>query len=348
MFRKLLLPFSFVYSLVLRMRHYLYDNQILNTKRFEFPVIAIGNLSLGGTGKTPHTIYVAGILENNYKVGILSRGYGRTSNGYFEVNKNSTPEICGDEPLLIKENLMHSLVAVCEKRVYGIEKMLHASKNLQVAILDDALQHRALDPGFKILLIDYSSLESFQVVLPAGNLRDLWSRRKNADILIITKCPDSINADAIKKKLDLHQKQYVFLSRYIYKSIISINKEKTGALTLLKERNILLITGIASASHLINELKKSVKSVKHLSFPDHYRYTLSDVKKIRAEIYSQSSDFLIITTEKDAVKLRNLLSYKEKNDWFYIKIEVAIDNSVLFEKLILEYVNKDSRNSRIY
>ena len=341
MIRKILLPFSFLYSIILRIRHYLYDNRIIKSKKFDIPVIAIGNLSLGGTGKTPHTIYTAGFLEKTFKVGVLSRGYGRTSNGYFEVSENSKAEICGDEPKIIKDNIPNAMVAVCEKRVVGIEKMLQSSKKLDVIILDDALQHRALEPGFKILLIDYSSINEFQILLPAGNLRDIWSRRKNAEIVVVTKCPEYVDVVSIEKKLRLNENQIIFFSTYNYKAINSINNERIESLSFLKEKSITLITGLASPIQLVKELKKISKEVKHISFPDHYIYGVSDIEKLRKEFSSQNADNVIVTTEKDAVKLRELLSEKEKSEWFYIKIEVVIDNSVLFEKLILEYVSKN-------
>jgi len=341
MFRKILLPFSILYTIVLRVRHFLYDNNIIKSKKFDIPVIAIGNLSLGGTGKTPHTIYIAQLLKKSFKVGVLSRGYGRTSKGYFEVLENSKTEICGDEPVLIKNNLQSTLVAVCEKRVAGIEKMLQSSNKLEVIILDDALQHRALQPGFKILLIDYSSLNDSQILLPAGNLRDVWSRRRNAEIVVITKCPESMDIISIKKKLHLNENQNIFFSSYNYKTLNSINNERKEPLSFLKEKNITLITGLAAPNQLVNYLNNIAKIVNHISFPDHHNYSVTDIEKLRKEFSTQNADSVIVTTEKDAVKLKELLIEKEKNDWFYIKIEVAIDNSVLFEKLILEYVSKD-------
>jgi len=305
------------------------------------PVIVIGNLSLGGTGKTPHTIYIAEMLQKIYKVGVLSRGYGRISKGYFEVSVNSKTEICGDEPKLIKNNLQSTMVAVCEKRVVGIEKMVQSSNKLEVIILDDALQHRALEPGFKILLIDYSSLNDFQVLLPAGNLRDNWSRRKNVEIVVITKCPEFIDVVSVKKKLQLNENQNVFFSTYNYKALISINTVRVESFSFLKDKSITLITGLAAPIQLVKDLNKMSKVVNHISFPDHYNYKISDIEKLRKEISTQNTDNVIVTTEKDAVKLRELLNEKEKSEWFYIKIEVVIDNSLLFEKLILEYVRKD-------
>ena len=319
----------------------MYDIKIFKSQKFNLPVIAVGNLSFGGTGKTPHTIYIAEVLKKYYKVGVLSRGYGRTSKGYFEVFENSKTEICGDEPMLIKSNLQSTMVVVCENRVVGIEKMLQSSNKLDVIILDDALQHRALEPGFKILLIDFSSINDSQIVLPAGNLRDNWSRRRNAEIVVITKCPEFIDVVSIKKKVQLNINQNIFFSRYNYKAIHSINNERKESLSFLNEKSIALITGLAAPIQLVKELKKISKVLKHISFPDHHKYSISDIEKLRKEFSTQNTDNVIVTTEKDAVKLRELLSEKEKSEWFYIKIEVVIDNSVLFEKLILDYVSKD-------
>jgi tetraacyldisaccharide 4'-kinase len=185
MLQYLLLPFALLYGIILRIRHLLYDLSILKSCSFKEAVIVIGNLSVGGTGKSPHTMYVAKLLEH-YNLAILSRGYGRKSKGFRFVNQNSLAKEVGDEPLMFKSYLKNSTVAVCENRCEGIRQLLSQDEKLEAVILDDAFQHRALKPGLSILLIDYKSLKGNFCLLPAGRRRDIYSRWKAADIIIIT------------------------------------------------------------------------------------------------------------------------------------------------------------------
>ena len=317
----------------------------MKSTSFEIPIIVVGNLTLGGTGKTPHTIYIAKILSKFLNIGVLSRGYGRKSKGFIEIESNFRSSISGDEPLLIKNNLPNSYVSVCENRVNGINKMLESPHRLDAIILDDALQHRPLKAGFNILLIDYNLVKQNKLLLPAGNLRDNWNRRLYSDLVIVSKCPMYFNKKNIENKLKLKPSQHVFYSRYQYINLISFNEKTKESLDYLKNKNIVLITGIASPTYLLNFLNKYSESIQHYSFKDHHKFKLEEIKKIKCSANALNKNTLFISTEKDAVKISELLSESEKNEWFYIKIDVMINNSVLFEKIILEYVRKNSRNS---
>jgi tetraacyldisaccharide 4'-kinase len=350
MFRLLLLPFSFLYGIALYCRHFLYDYGILKSVKFDVPVIVIGNLRVGGTGKTPHALYIASILNSRYKIAFLSRGYGRKSSGYQEVKKDDQADQAGDEPLLFKTAFPHVPVIVSENRVEGIKQLLKTHPETEVVILDDAFQHRKLRPGFSVLLIDWASFFSFRALLPAGNERDLWIRRKKADVLIISKVPDILDHNAalehIKTKVALAPNQHLFLSHYVYDELLSFTGETTLKSEILKAKKALLVTGLADSSPLLHYLKTHCCEVVELKFGDHHNYNQADLDNIRKIVAKfADSGLLIITTSKDRVKLEPLLNKEERAFWFEQRINVVVNYESNFNQLILEYVESAKRNS---
>jgi tetraacyldisaccharide 4'-kinase len=345
MWRMLLIPFSWVYGFVLLLRHWLYDVGIFKSVKFELPVIVVGNLSTGGTGKTPQTIYLAKLLAS-YHPALLSRGYGRSSKGFKWVENNSTVTETGDEPLLFKQTLGAIPIAVCEDRVAGIRKII-AEKKPGVILLDDAYQHRKLVPGFSVLLIDFASLQEPSYLLPAGNQRDLWSRRKKANVVVITKCPETIN-NIDKNRLVEHINKGckksipVYFSHLKYGEVRRFSGEIVHAKEL-KNQSVILVTGIARPALLKADLELKTQLIDHHSFSDHYAFTQGDLESMKKNMAMFASIRpLFITTSKDRVRLEPLLSPLEKHDWLEIPVEIEIDESQQFHTIIENYVRSNS------
>jgi tetraacyldisaccharide 4'-kinase len=340
--RIVLLPFSWIYSLVLTIRHWLYDIGLKGVTRFERPVIVVGNLSLGGSGKTPHTIYLAELLQH-FNPTILSRGYGRKTKGFRWVEANDTHAISGDEPILMKRILQDIPVAVCESRVDGIERIIQEI-NPGVILLDDAYQHRKLQAGFSILLIEYSSFSKPRILVPAGDERDLWNRRKKANVVIITKCPENIDNDKkmrIKNSLKLLNNTPVFFSSLRYGTIRNFNGEEISE-QALKQMQLNLVTGIADPDLLVKELSQKSTLAHSFQFADHYQFKKSDIEMIKQNSIKFAKDRpLFITTSKDRVRIEPLLLEDEKSFWIEIPLTIEIDEAEKFNEIIENYVRSN-------
>lgn len=306
--RYFLLPFSALYGFAIWLRNKAYDCGFLKSQGFDLPVIVIGNLAVGGAGKSPMTEYLVRLLQNKAKIATLSRGYGRKTRGFLEVNKNDDALKVGDEPLQFKQKFPAITVAVCEKRVVGVEK-LQADHDL--VILDDAYQHRALKPGLSILLLEYRSLLKPKFLLPAGDFRDTFDQRNRADIIVVSKSPQELTEQekkSILKRVRVSTDKPVLFSYLKYglpyrleEEIEIVEKEEIDTTSTL-----LLVTGIADPKPLLDYLKTQVTNVISLSYADHHHFTASDIKKISAKFDSiQEPNKLIITTEKDAQRLRS-------------------------------------------
>ncbi|GGE28492.1 tetraacyldisaccharide 4'-kinase [Psychroflexus planctonicus] len=330
--RKILLPFSVLYALILRLRNFAYDQNWLPSTSFQFPIICVGNLSLGGTGKSPAIEYLIRLLGENYKIATLSRGYGRKTTGFLKVEKNNLALEVGDEPLQFKNKYPEVEVAVDEKRVRGIQHLLN-NKDTDVILLDDAFQHRKVKAGFHILLSVYGDLYINDFVLPAGNLREPVSGAQRADIIIITKCPEDLSVEEqerIQKKLKLQKHQKLFFAYIAYKENL-ISTEKKKKLSELKSYT--LVTGIANPKPLLKFLKTVNPPEKHLAFKDHHNFTAEEIKALHQEE-------LILTTEKDFTRLKTQLP---NHKLFYIPIEMKILNHAqAFDEAVLEYVSNAS------
>jgi tetraacyldisaccharide 4'-kinase len=331
LFRKLLFFLTPLYYLITVVRNILYDLSFYKTTKFQVPTIGIGNLAVGGTGKSPMVDYLIDLLSNKYSIATLSRGYGRNTKSFIIANEKSTHSDIGDEPLQFYNKYNNIIVCVDNNRVNGINNLLQINKPPSVILLDDCFQHRKLTLGLSILLTDYSNLFSNDYVLPFGNLREPASSSRRADIVIVTKCPkniDEIRKNKIKNKLNLKLSQKLFFSLIEYSKSVIFNNTKTQFNNFIKDKFI-LVTGLASSDHIVDYLANNKCDFEHKEFNDHHDYILKDFEKVNPLLN-------ILTTEKDYAKLIKILP---KRKIYYLPITVNIDSNKLFDKLILDYCN---------
>ncbi|MDC8000747.1 tetraacyldisaccharide 4'-kinase [Aequorivita todarodis] len=313
--RKLLFPFSILYGGITALRNFFYNKGILKSKSYDFPVICVGNLSTGGTGKSPMIELLVSFLKDDNKIAVLSRGYKRKTSGYREVLTESTAEEVGDEPLQFKMKFPEISVAVCEDRQTGIEKL---QDKAAVILLDDAFQHRKVTASLSILLTSFDELYVDDCMLPAGNLREPKFGAGRADILVVTKCPDTLSdskIETIKRKLKPKPHQELYFSKIGYASKIK-NATEDKPLSYLKDREFLLVTGIANPKPLVGFLKNEGFSFEEKSFPDHHNFTVSEIEGLKKQ-------GLILTTEKDFMRLQPIANTTEI---YYLPIKTVILN----------------------
>ena len=341
--RYFLLPVSFIYGGIIKLRNRLFDKKILRSATFDFPIICIGNLSVGGTGKTPMVEYVVNLLHEQYKTATLSRGYKRKTKGFLIADENSKASDIGDEPMQIHKKFPDITVAVAEERVIGIPKLLFEKPETQVIILDDAFQHREVSAGLNILLTDFNNLYSSDYLLPAGSLRDNKKSSQRADIIVVTKCESNLTDDIKKEvidELEPKESQHVFFASIGYGTPYHLfSGEKVN---LDSETHVLVVCGIANPKPLESELKSKVASYEMLKFKDHHSYKLDDVKKIR-ERFSKidSSKKIILTTEKDATRLSVFENDLKDFPIFVLPMahQFLFKEKTKFENRILDFVN---------
>ena len=337
LFRYFLFPFSFLYYIITLIRNLFFDWGIITSQKLQEPSICIGNLSVGGSGKTPMTIYLTNLLKNDFQVQILSRGYGRKTSGYKEVTVDSTSDDVGDEPLLYKKRFKSEItVAVAEKRSLGANELLKIQTKNSILLLDDAFQHRSVNAGFSILLTPFQQIFSSDFLLPVGNLREARCGANRADCIVITKCPESIESAHKNRIIECMQKysKPIFFSSIEYGELISFGAKRSSFET------VLLVCGIAQPETLIIELRKKYK-VKVLLFADHHNFDSSDIKEIHQKFNTFVGDGVaILTTEKDYVRLQTKLTADELETypWYYLPIELKIENEDEFNFLIKKYV----------
>jgi tetraacyldisaccharide 4''-kinase len=280
--KTLLLPLAFLYYLVLSVRHKLYDWHLLPSHSFKEPVICVGNLCFGGTGKTPMTEFLVQLLSEKYRVAILSRGYGRNTKGFKWAEHDSTFETIGDEPLQYKRKFPDLMIAVDENRTEGITKMLNSNNPPEVILLDDAFQHRSIKPGFNILLTDFHNIYPDDFLFPSGNLRDIKYAANRADIIIVTKTPKILTHYqilAIEEKIKIRQNQKLFFSYLDYNNPTCIN-DAAQEHTFDKSHQVLLFSGIANPYPLEQHLKSKFQNITSIAFPDHHPFVRNDIKRI--------------------------------------------------------------------
>ena len=336
-FRLIFFPFSVLYALITEVRNLLYDKGYLKQYEFALPVISVGNLNVGGSGKTPQIEYLIRLLSPDYKVAVISRGYKRFTKGFVEADGNSTPASIGDEPYQIYRKFKDIIVSVGEDRVAAVQKVLK-KHNPDVILLDDAFQHRRIKPGFQILLTPFSDLFYNDLMLPAGNLRELPKNAHRADMIVVTKSSDGLGLDVInniRQRIKKYTNKDVFFSKIQYESYIT-NEIKSLSISNLTEYDILLVTGIANPLPLYAFLsEKNIKFVS-LKFGDHHRFSQADIQKINLKFESlKSTKKLILTTEKDFVRLSSQIT---DNYLYYLPIKTKVVDNVKFNKKILEYV----------
>jgi len=340
--RYILLPFSLLYGSVMWLRNIFFDLDIKKVSKVDSTVVSVGNLSMGGTGKTPHVDWIVSKLKDEIPTAILSRGYGRKSKGFLLVTKHSQAETVGDEALFYKRKHKEDIeVAVAEKRVEGAEKLLNLKSNLKLIVLDDAYQHRYIQRDVNILLTDYNQPFYKDFVVPSGRLREFRVGKKRADVVIVTKCPSSIDEaekDLIQKRIDIAPDKLVCFSQIKYGEILPVS---TGEFMIPEK--ILLVTGIANPQPLHDHLKK-MADVELLSFPDHHDFTAKDIRKIHNLFDTfATQNKCIVTTAKDVPRLSSIVVKPiiENYPWFYQTINVEIDKEQELLKKIKEHVKKD-------
>lgn len=349
-----LLPFSWIYGSIVRFRNWLFDMGLMKSKSFSIPIISVGNITVGGSGKTPHVEYLIRLLHDKAKIAVLSRGYKRKSHGYVLAEESTTMPEIGDEPFQMHQKFSDIYVAVDAKRARGIENLQNdeATKDVDVVLLDDAFQHRYVKPGINILLVDYHRLIIYDKMLPAGRLREPLSGKNRADIVIITKCPKDLKPmefRVLTKAMDLYPFQKLYFTSIDYDTPKGVFEEKQIELDKLQDYHVLLLTGIASPKQMEHDLKPMTKDITNLSFGDHHSFKGKDIDRINDTFESMPEPRIIITTEKDAVRLRETegLYEKVKSNMYELPIKVSfmLDQQDNFNEKIISYVRKNSRNS---
>lgn len=310
-FRILLFPFALMYWLCIAVRNFLYDRKILRSTSFGLPLVCVGNLSVGGTGKSPMVEYLVGLLKDEYNVATLSRGYKRRTKGYALAGDDSTALEIGDEPMQFHLKFPDLPVAVGEERLVAIPQLLHDRPATEVIILDDAFQHRAIQAGMNILLTEQQNLFTRDFYLPTGDLRDLKSSYRRAQVIVVTKCRPGLTEEegrAIRDELRLQPGQALYFTCIEYGRPYHFSSGKEQALHERSE--VLLVTGIANPRPLKKMLEEGHNGYTMLQYPDHHIFTIDDWKEIRHKFGEiRTTDKLILTTEKDAVRL---LKFREE------------------------------------
>ena len=328
--RKILYPFSIIYDIVTSVRNFFFDKGVFKSKSYDFPVLAVGNLCVGGTGKSPMIEYLIRLLKDDFRIATLSRGYRRKSEGFVLGNPTSTASDLGDEPMQFHQKFPEIKVAVDGDRQNGISKLLQ-QVNPDVVLLDDAFQHRKVTAGFYVLLTKYDSLFVDDLILPAGNLRESKRGAKRANIIIVTKCPEKLSSEEkarIRKKISPASSQQVFFTCISYANEIIAN-EGSKLLTSLKNIRFTLVTGIANPKPLVNHLNSLGLNFEHISYKDHHNFSDKELSEL-------SKKQLIVTTEKDYMRLKNSLT----NVYFLPIVTKFLDDKHAFDKSVLSFVRK--------
>lgn len=330
--RIILFPISLLYGTVLAIRNLFFNVGIYSVKKVDAKVISVGNLSVGGTGKTPHVEFLIQQLSKDFKTAVLSRGYGRNTKGFLNVTANSKAENTGDEAINYARKFGENVaVAVCEKRVEGAHKIIENKPNIELIVLDDAFQHRYIYRDFNILLTEYSRPFFHDFVVPSGRLREFANGKNRADMVVVTKSPASLTSkekEQFIQKLKMKPHIEVFFSSIVYGALVGLNGEA------LKEtpKQVVLVTGIGNPTPLIQQLEKDFM-VTHVEFKDHHNYTLKDIQKIH-KLFDNlaAADKIVVTTEKDAVRLINsdLKSIIERYPWYIQEMTIEIDKKKRF------------------
>lgn len=332
----MLLPLSKIYGFAVGVRNLMFKWHILKQREFPVPVVVVGNISAGGTGKTPHTEYVIDLLRYKYHIGMLSRGYKRKTKGFVLATSRSTPLDIGDEPYQIYQKFGRDIsVAVCEDRCTGIEELLRLDPRINLIVLDDAFQHRYVKPTVSIVLTEFNNPVFFDKLLPLGRLREPTKAIYRADMVVVTKCPPQLKAieyRIFKNNLKLFPYQKLFFSRFNYTSLRplfpDIRKDAPHMSWLGQDDTVLVLSGIANPKPLVRYLKGFKASIKVKVFPDHHNFNRKDLDAITKRFNElEGKQKIIVTTEKDAVRLINnpYFPHQLKPHIFYQPIDVTFD-----------------------
>jgi tetraacyldisaccharide 4'-kinase len=346
-FRIFLLPISLLYWLVVGCRNWLFDKQFLRTASFGLPLITVGNLAVGGTGKSPLIEYLAGLLHKKFKVAALSRGYRRRTRGYALVSSHATALEVGDEPLALYRKFPDVPVAVGEERLLAIPELLHDHPETQVILLDDAFQHRSIQAGCSLLLTEYSNLFTRDFYLPTGDLRDLKSRYRAATALIVTKCPIDLSEEkqrSIMAELAPVNGQPVFFTTLAYGSPYHLTQKQFYSFTGKEE--ILLVTGISNPRPLKQYIEERSATYHQLTYRDHHIFSIEDFNEIRREFEKlPTENRILITTEKDAVRLEKFSAEIDGLPWYVLPVEhrFLFGDKERFDRLVIDFISDFKR-----
>ncbi len=356
-----LTPFSWLYRAVTEVRNKLFDLGLMKSVTFDVPVVSVGNLAIGGTGKTPHVEYIVSNLMSEYRIGVLSRGYKRKTKGFLLANSKSTPEIIGDEPYQIYEKFGRRVrIAVCENRVKGIRKLLEIDPKINLIILDDAFQHRHVTPKVSIVLMDYSRPVYDDKVLPLGRLREDKSGINRAEMVLVTKCPENlpqIQYRIMSNNLNLMSFQQLFFSRYKYVELMPVFPDEAPYQVDLEAMtaadSVLIVTGIANPRPLIRRCMEYPVKIKVMHFPDHHNFTKKDLRQIADKFRAmKGARKIILTTEKDGGRMLHNPYFPHDIKPFCfaqpVKVEMIRDwkESKEFLKVLREEINR--KNSQTH
>jgi tetraacyldisaccharide 4'-kinase len=352
MYKLLLYPFSLLYGFIIVIRNWLFDWNVFRSRSFDIPVISIGNLSTGGTGKTPHIEYLVRLLSDTSKTSTLSRGFGRKSKEFLSGDKYSNSLEIGDEPMQFINKFDNLIVCVDNDRVRGIKELTYRYPDVDVVLLDDAFQHRAVKPGLSVLLTDFYHLYSEDYLLPAGNLREHRNAAKRADIIIVTKTRKVYSPITKQRLIDSLKplpNQKLYLSYIKYGELTPILKKECAHKKTRVVNTIFMFAGIANPYPLEDHLKSQCNELISLTFPDHHRYTAKDIDKIKQtweDIFTRNK--LLVTTEKDFMRLKNpdIWDLVVNLPIHYVPIEIDFHDGdkQAFDRQILDYVKKNKRN----
>jgi tetraacyldisaccharide 4'-kinase len=343
--RILLFPFSLLYALVVTLRNWAFDKKILSSATFNLPIICVGNLAVGGTGKSPMVELLIRLLKDRYSVAVLSRGYKRKTKGYALASAHTTALDIGDEPMQFHSKFPGVVIAVGEERIVAIPQLLHDRPETQAIILDDAFQHRTVRAGLNILLTDYSNLYTRDWWLPSGDLRDAPSSYRRAEIIVVTKCPEELCVEerrAIAAEIGPQTHQQLFFS--------SIRYGEPYHITRVEERTpidetveVLLVTGIANPAPLKQWLDQRSRTYYEIAYGDHYIFRIDDLQAITRRFQAITAEKkIILTTEKDAVRLIKFRQELEGLPFYVLPITPGFlfDEESRFTELILTFINE--------
>ena len=351
-----LLPAGWLYGAIVSLRNKLFDWGILRSRRFRVAVISVGNLAVGGTGKTPHVEHLLRLLHHDHPTAVLSRGYKRRTKGFVLASDTSTADDIGDEPMQIKTKFDDVIVAVDEDRCHGIDTIMTqpSTRHTEAVVLDDAFQHRYVHPGLSIVLIEHDRAEGDRM-LPAGRLREPMRGIRRADVVVVTKCPPGMEKEdftRITRALPTASRQPVFFSAIDYGDLVPVFHGAQRPLSSLASTYVLLVTGIANASPLLAKVKEHARHVTHISYGDHHHFSASDLRHICETFDNMPQPKVAVTTDKDAARLMGESSLADhlKNSFYQLPIRVRIlqGKEDEFNHKIIDYVlQKNSRNSSV-
>ena len=353
-----LMPLSWFYGTATALRNTLYNIGVLKSHTYGIPIIDVGNITVGGTGKTPHIEYLVRLLSPHYRVAILSRGYKRKSRGYVLATADTPMQQIGDEPWQMKQKFPHIHVAVDADRCRGIRHLCtdQATRDVQVILLDDAFQYRRVKPGLNILLVDYHRMITDDRLLPAGRLREKPEGKDRADLVVVTKCPANINPmgfRVLRSALRLKPFQSLFYSTIRYGQPVHIDHTSTLRLDELKATgmHVLLLSGIGNPLQMEQDMRRYTRHITPLAFPDHHYFSPQDLQLVQNTFDRMPEPKAIITTEKDASRLRHTphLPTDLRENIYVLPIEVEImrNESKTFNQKIKDYVRQNPRNSSL-